>query len=142
MPIDFLFQIFLHKFSDRAVRYILENPDKRLWPKLRDLLLDVLKRRGVMTTTDTIDVDIKLRIRLFQFISCDTGEVLGHCAMVAEDDFSVFNEAKFQIFSGREWSNYDLAIPNDKALEYVRRSVEYEIKELFVVRPGTIDLSG
>ncbi len=95
-----------------------------------------------MTQRGIMEIKLDLRVRFFEFISCETGDVLGHCLLVSDDGKpDVYTESKFEIFGGRAWSNYDLSIKDDFAQEYVRRNVEYEIKELFVVLPANIDLS-
>ncbi len=56
--------------------------------------------------------------------------------LAGDEEPGVYNEAKIQVFDGREWSIYDHNIPDAQAQEFVRRAVEYEIKEMFVVRPA------
>ena len=139
---EFLLQIFLTKVADKAVERLLKTLDQRVWPKARDILKDLLKRRATMVRSGVLRINVDFSVMYFEIVSCDTGDVLGHCLLVSDDGKpDVYTEAKFEIYGGRAWSNYDLYIKDDFAQEYVRRNVEYEIKELFVVLPANIDLS-
>jgi hypothetical protein len=136
IDLEFLVQFFLNKYSDRAAAYILNKMDERLWPMFKKLLQNRSTRRVPMTNPSYLELELKVHLRFFKFISCEDGRTLGFAMLAGDEEPGVYNEAKIQVFDGREWSIYDHNIPDAQAQEFVRRAIEYEIKEMFVVRPA------
>ena len=139
--LESLVQSFLHRYSNRIAAYVLDRFEERLWPVFRSWLRTRLNRSTIMT--ESLAIELKVYARFFKFVSCEDGRILGGCMVAGDQEPGVYNEVKIQIFDGLEWSLYDQNIPDDQAQEFVRRAVEYEIKEMFVVRPAVpVDFSG
>ena len=131
--LEFLVQFFLHKYSQKAAGYVLDKLEERLWPIFRRWMQSRLNRSAAMT--DPFVIEVKIHARFFKFISCEDGRILGGCMVAGDEEPGVYNEAMIQVFDGPEWSIHE-NIPDADAQEFIRRAVEHEIKETFVVRPA------
>ena len=131
--LESLVQFLLHKYSKRATDYALDKFEERLWPAFRTWLQDRLNRSSAMTNTSIIAVNTQARF--FKFISCEDGRILGGCMVAGDEEPGVYTEAMIQLFDGPEWSIHE-TFPDADAQEFIRRAVEHEIKEVFVVRPA------
>lgn len=85
--------------------------------------------------TNTSIIAMNTEARFFKFVSCEDGRILGGCMVAGDEQPGVYNEAMVQVFDGSEWSIHE-DIPDADAQEFIRRAVEHEIKETFVVRPA------
>ncbi len=72
-------QFFLNKYSDRAAAYILNKMDERLWPVFKKLLQNRSTRRVPMTNPSYLELELKVHLRFFKFISCEDVKNAGIC---------------------------------------------------------------